>query len=65
MALDTDEFRTEALQALEAGYKDPRGDALSMFTRKRADELTTALKTGTTKEVETLVRKFQGYPSKP
>lgn len=62
LALDTDEFRTEALQALEAGYKDPRGDALTMFTRKRAEELTAALKTGTTKEVETLVRKFQGYP---
>lgn len=65
LALDVDEFRTEALQALLAGYKDPRGDALTLFTRKRTDELLATLKTGNTKDVEILVRKFQGYPSKP
>ena len=62
LALDTDEFRAEALAMLDDGLKDTNPDALTQFSRKRAEELAMALKTATTKEVETLVRKFQGYP---
>lgn len=62
LALDADEFRSEAVAALEAGHKDPRTDALTQFTRKRAGKLTELLKAGKTDAIETLVRKFQGYP---
>ncbi len=62
LALDADEFRADAAAAIEAGYKDPRADALTRFTRKRADELRELLKTGKADEIEELVRRFQGYP---
>jgi hypothetical protein len=62
LALDADEFRTEAISAIEAGYKDPRADALTKFTRKRADTLNSLLKVGKSDEIEALVRHYQGYP---
>ena len=62
LALDADDFRTEAASVLEEGYKDPRRDALTRFTRKRATELNALLKSGSTQEIEALVRRFQGYP---
>ena len=62
LALDVEEFRSDALTALRDGYKDPRADALTKFTRARADKLMEALKSGTTEEIETLVRRYQGYP---
>ncbi len=62
LALDVDEYRTEAMAAIEAGYKDPRADALTKFTRKRADALNGLLKTGKSDEIEALVRRYQGYP---
>ncbi len=62
LALDADDFRDEAKAAIEAGLKDSRADALNAFTRKRAFELLELLKAGTDDEIETLVRKFQGYP---
>jgi tetratricopeptide (TPR) repeat protein len=62
LALDAEEYRGEAAAALEAGYKDPRADALTRFTRKRTDELNKLLGTGKAREIEALVRKFQGYP---
>lgn len=62
LALDVDDFRTEAAAALVAGGKDPRADALNRFTRKRARELAALLNTGSNKEIQALVRKFQGYP---
>jgi tetratricopeptide (TPR) repeat protein len=65
LALDTGEFRREAIAALEAGYKDRRADALTKFTRKRADTLMSLLKGGKSDEIEALVRKFQGYPPEP
>jgi hypothetical protein len=62
LALDVEEFRGDALIALQDGYKDARADALTKFTRARADKLAEALKTGTTEEIEALVRRYQGYP---
>lgn len=62
LALDTERFRSEALAKLQAGYKDPRTDALTQFTRKRTDVLMEKLKSGSIDEIETLVRRFQGYP---
>lgn len=64
LALDVDEFRIEAQTALQDGIKDPRADALTQFTRKRAQELEALLKSGKPEEIETLVRRFQGYPPK-
>lgn len=61
LALDADEFRTEAAAAIEAGYKDPSNDALTKFTRKRADALTNLLRVGNDDEIEALVRHYQGY----
>lgn len=62
VALDADDFRTEAIAAIEAGYKDPRNDALTKFTRKRAEVLSSLLKIGKADEIEALVRHYQGYP---
>jgi hypothetical protein len=62
LALDVDDYRTEAAAALVAGYKDPRTDALTRFTRKRADTLKDLLANGSSEEIEALVHKFQGYP---
>jgi hypothetical protein len=62
LALDVDDYRAEAATALEAGYKDPRADALTRFTRKRADELKNLLDSGSAADIEPLVRKLQGYP---
>lgn len=62
LALDAARFRGEALAELQAGYKDPRADALTQFTRKRTDVLMEKLKSGSIEEIETLVRRFQGYP---
>lgn len=62
LALDVDDYRAEAAAVLQAGYKDPRADALTRFTRKRADTLKDLLANGSSADVETLVRKFQGYP---
>lgn len=61
LALDSDEFRAEAIAAIEAGYKDPRADVLTKFTRKRADALTSLLKVGKDDEIKALVRHYQGY----
>ncbi len=60
LALDAERFRGEALAKLQAGYKDPRADALTQFTRRRTDALMEKLTSGD--EIETLVRRFQGYP---
>jgi hypothetical protein len=62
LALDPDRFRAEALSALKSGETDATADAMTAFTRKRANKLAELLKNGTTEEIETLVRKFQGYP---
>ena len=62
LALDVGEFRTEATNALEDGSKDSRTDAVTKFTRKRAGELKKILKDGNDRDIEALVRKFQGYP---
>lgn len=62
LALDVDDYRAESMAALDAGYKDPRTDALTRFTRKRADMLKALLTNGSSDEIEALVRKFQGYP---
>ena len=61
LALDVDDYRTEASAALDAGYKDSRADVLTRFTRKRADELRQLLNSGTPADIKSLVRKFQGY----
>lgn len=61
LALDADDFRTEAATALEEGFKDLRTDALTKFTRKRAAELKELLRSGNAQEIEALVRRFQGY----
>lgn len=62
LALDADRFHNEALAALETDQTEKRVDELTKATRKRAAELRIVLKTGTTDEIEALVRKFQGYP---
>ncbi len=62
LALDPERFRAEALRALKSGEADATDDALTAFTRKRAGKLIDLLNTGTSDEIETLVRKFQGYP---
>lgn len=62
LALDAARFRDEALATLQAGYKDPRADALTQFMRKRADVLVEKLRSGSTEDVESLVRRFEGYP---
>lgn len=63
LALDPDDYKTEAERSLEQGFKDSRADALTRFTRKRAIELQELLKkSGDDREIKVLVRKFQGYP---
>ncbi len=62
LALDTDEFHREALVALQVAYKDPRTDALTEFTRRRARLLEALLTRGTSEQIEDLVRTYQGYP---
>jgi hypothetical protein len=62
LALDTERFQTEALATLRLGYKDPRADALTTFTRKRTDALIERLAAGESEKVTALVRRFQGYP---
>ncbi|MEQ1863586.1 MAG: hypothetical protein ABL996_02925 [Micropepsaceae bacterium] len=62
LALDTERFRTEALKALDDGSKDPRTDALTRFTRARAEKLRTLLTSGTDEQIKDLVRFDQGYP---
>jgi hypothetical protein len=62
LSLDADDYRAEAAAALEAGYKDARADALTKFTRKRADELKKLLNGGAADDIKALVRTFQGYP---
>jgi tetratricopeptide (TPR) repeat protein len=62
LALDADEFRQEALRALQAGYNDQRSDALTQFSRKRAQLLEALLANGTAEQIDALVRKYQGYP---
>jgi len=62
LALDPDRFRTEALSTLKSGEADTTADAMTAFTRKRTDKLIELLKTGSADEIETLVRKFQGFP---
>lgn len=62
LSIDVAEFRDRALQALEDGFKDPNPDALTSFTRKRAETLHATLKTGAVPEIERLVRRYQGYP---
>jgi len=62
LALDVDDYRAEASAALEAGYKDARTDALTKFTRKRADMLEKQLDGDAAADIKALVRKFQGYP---
>jgi hypothetical protein len=62
LALDPERFRAEALAALKSSETDATDDALTAFTRKRADKLINLLNTGTAAEIEALVRKFQGYP---
>jgi hypothetical protein len=63
LALDPDRFRDEALLTLQANYKDANGDALTAFTRKRADHLLDVLRTGDTDAIAKLVHRYQGYPA--
>lgn len=65
LALDPDRFRAEAASALKSGETDSTANAMTAFTRKRADKLAELLKVGTPDEIETLVRTFQGYPPEP
>jgi tetratricopeptide (TPR) repeat protein len=62
LALDPERFRGEALEALRAGAEDQRTDALTTFTRKRAEKLIERLKEGSPEAIATLVRRYQGYP---
>lgn len=62
LALDAKRFKEDALAALRAGYKDPRADALTTFTRRRADALIERIGAGDIDKVTALVRRFQGYP---
>lgn len=62
LSLDVDGFRERASQALEAGFKDPNPDALTSFTRKRAQTLRDTLKAGSEAEVTRLVRRYEGFP---
>jgi tetratricopeptide (TPR) repeat protein len=63
LALDPERFRKEALEALLAGDGDPRADALTAFTRRRADKLIEVLKSGSADAIAALVRRYQGYPN--
>jgi hypothetical protein len=45
-----------------SGLADTTDDALTAFTRKRADQLLELLKAGEPEDIEALVRKYQGYP---
>jgi tetratricopeptide (TPR) repeat protein len=60
LALDPERFRDEALLTLQAQYKD--ADALTAFTRKRADHLLDVLRTGDNDAIAKLVHRYQGYP---
>lgn len=62
LALDVERFRHEALETLQAGYKDTRTDALLDFTRRRTDKLIESLRTGSVDDIEILVRRYQGHP---
>jgi tetratricopeptide (TPR) repeat protein len=62
LALDAERFRAEAEKSLADGAKDPRADALTLFTRTRAENLRALLKSGSDGEISALVRKYQGYP---
>jgi tetratricopeptide (TPR) repeat protein len=62
LALDVARYRSEASKALLSGLADTTDDALTAFTRKRADQLLELLKAGEPEDIEALVRKYQGYP---
>ena len=62
LALDPERFRAEAAKALDAGYQDPRADALTRFTRTHTEALRELLKSGTGDEIAALVRRYQNYP---
>lgn len=62
LALDTQRFRDEALAALAAAAKDTRDDALTAFTRARAQKLEHTVRQGSLDEIDALVRRYQGYP---
>lgn len=62
LALDPIRFRDEALMTLQADYKAPEPDALIAFTRKRADALLDALRSGDPDHIARLVHRFQGFP---
>jgi tetratricopeptide (TPR) repeat protein len=62
LALDVDEHHDEARTALAWASESGRHDAMMKLTRERALHLLRTLKTGTNRDVFTLVRKYQGYP---
>ena len=65
LALDAERFRAEATKALDDASKDPRTDALTRFTRARAEKLRALLTSGTVEQIKDLVRLDQGYPRGP
>jgi tetratricopeptide (TPR) repeat protein len=62
LALDPERFRTEAAKSLDEGSKDSRADALTRFTRARAEKLQALLTSGSDEQIKDLVRFDQGYP---
>jgi hypothetical protein len=62
LAVDADRFRVEAAAALDAGAKDTRQDALTKLMRGRLVKLRALLSTGSTSDIDSLVKRYQGYP---
>lgn len=62
LALDTGRFRAKAAQVLDDAAKDPRTDALTRFTRARAEKLRALLTSGTDRQIAGAVHFLQGYP---
>jgi hypothetical protein len=64
LALDAERFRDMAKTALDGGNMDKRTDALTRFTRARAELLRALLETASDEQIAAVVRYYQGYPVK-